>query len=62
MQNGKDGLKEALDKKAAYGPDIDLDHYELGSFEPHEIDDLEKADEATMRKVVTERSCSSITP
>lgn len=47
MQNGKDGLKEALDKKAAYGPDIDLDHYELGSFEPHEIDDLEKADEAT---------------
>ncbi len=47
MQNGKDGVKEALDKKATYGPDIDIGHYELGTFEPHEIDDLEKADEDT---------------
>ncbi len=47
MQNGKDGVKSALEKKGAYGPDVDIEKYELGSFEPQKIDDLETADKDT---------------
>jgi len=41
MQNGKD-VKDALSKKAKYGPDIDLDKYEVGSYDAKRIDDMDK--------------------
>ncbi|MDR0335153.1 MAG: SufD family Fe-S cluster assembly protein [Methanomassiliicoccaceae archaeon] len=40
MQNGKD-VKEALNKKASYGPDIDLDDYKVGTYTPDKVDRLE---------------------
>ena len=47
MQNGSDrSVKEALDKKAAYGRDIDLDQY-IDDNSQTKIDDLEKADKDT---------------
>ncbi len=48
MQNGKDGVKSALEKKGTYGPDVDIEKYELGSFNPQKIDNLEKTDKDTL--------------
>lgn len=47
MQNGPDrSVKEALNRKAAYGPDIDFSKYEDDDAQI-KIDDLEKADKDT---------------
>ena len=46
MQNGKDRVKEALNKKGAFGPDVDLSEFEEASIEK-KIDDLIDADKDT---------------
>jgi uncharacterized protein len=45
MQNGQDvkTVKNALEKKAAYGPDIDIDRFEEGTYTPEQIEDLDGA-------------------
>jgi Fe-S cluster assembly scaffold protein SufB len=40
MQNGKD-VKEALNKKAKYGPDLDLDDYKVGTYTPEKVDSID---------------------
>lgn len=52
MQNGETSIKKALDKKAAYGPDIDLDKY-LVTKEATEIDSLESAPEDVKERMVS---------
>lgn len=37
-------VKEALNKKGAFGADIDLERYEEGTYEPEQIDDLQSSD------------------
>lgn len=37
-------MKEALNKKGAFGADIDLERYEEGTYEPEQIDDLQSSD------------------
>lgn len=51
MQNGKD-VKDALEKKAKYGVDIDLDRYKVGSYEPQRIDDLSKASDEMKERFI----------
>jgi len=36
-------MKGALDKKAAYGPDIDMNGYKVSSYTPEKIDNIDKA-------------------
>ena len=48
MQNGEHrGVKDALDKASAYGPDVDLTQYNVGESDLAHIDDLEKVDDDT---------------
>ena len=48
MQNGEHrGVKDALDKASAYGPDVDLAQYNVGESDLAHIDDLEKVDDDT---------------
>lgn len=45
MQNGEHrGVKEALKKSSAYGPDVDLESYNVGETDLGHIDDLENVD------------------
>ena len=37
-------VKEALNKKGAYGADLDIDRYEEGTYEPEQVDDLQSSD------------------
>jgi len=46
MQNDEDGVRKALEKKGAFGPDVDLDHFEEASMK-ETIDDLNAADKDT---------------
>ena len=44
MQNGGDqGVKKALDKTAAFGPDVDIAKYEVGNKDVEQVKDLDKA-------------------
>ena len=53
MQNGGDkGVKEALGKTAAFGPDVDISKYEVGTKDVEQVKDLEKAPE-TMKESTT---------
>lgn len=46
MQHGEDnGVKKALEKAGAYGPDVDLSTYEVGNHDVEQIKDLDKAPE-----------------
>lgn len=44
MPADNSAVKEALNKKGAYGADLDLDHYEEGSRDTEQIDDLQSSD------------------
>ena len=46
MPSNDSSVKEALDKKAAYGADVDIDHYDEGEREPEFIEDLQSSDYA----------------
>ncbi len=50
---GKDRVKEALGKAASYGKDIDLDHFEEGTYEPDKIENIDDSKEfkETMNKI-----------
>lgn len=37
-------VKDALNKKGTYGADLDLDRYEVGTYEPEQVDDLQSSD------------------
>ncbi len=53
MQNGEHtGVKEALSKKAAYGPDVDLENYNVGSSNVEKFDNLEQIDEETKERMI----------
>ena len=41
MQNGKD-VNAALKKKAAYGPDVNLDDFKVGTYDPEKISDMDR--------------------
>ena len=41
---GRDSVKEALNKKGAYGKDIDLEMYEEGSKDADQISDLDSSE------------------
>ena len=43
MSADNQSVKEALNKKGAYGADLDLDHYEEGSKDSVQIDDLQSS-------------------
>ncbi len=45
MQNGEDGIKKALDKKGAFGPDVDIAEYSEGAKDSEKISDLENTDD-----------------
>ena len=45
-------IKDALKKKAAYGKDLDLDAYALGTYEPEKIKDLTVADGSVKERMV----------
>ena len=46
MQNGEDGIRKALEKKGAFGPDVDLDYYDE-AVKKETLDDLNDADSDT---------------
>ncbi|MFA6709731.1 MAG: SufD family Fe-S cluster assembly protein [Candidatus Methanomethylophilaceae archaeon] len=47
MQTGRDvnEVKKALKKKGTYGPDIEIDRYEEGTYTPDQISDLDRTPE-----------------
>ena len=46
MQSGEhSGVKKALEKAGAYGPDVNLDNYEVGSSDVEKISSLQDVDE-----------------
>ena len=45
-------VRGALDKKAGYGPDIDLSEYIVSDYEPKRIDGIEKAPEEMKERMV----------
>ncbi|MBR1973086.1 MAG: SufD family Fe-S cluster assembly protein, partial [Candidatus Methanomethylophilaceae archaeon] len=48
MQNGEHrGVKEALDRAGAYGPDVDLSQFNVGESDLEQIEDLQKVDADT---------------
>jgi len=51
MQDGKD-VKGALGKKAAYGPDIDIDGFKTGTYDPERIGDLNEASDEMKERMV----------
>ena len=51
MQNGKD-VREALCKKATYGPDVDLDDFKVGTYTPIKMDDPNSAPEDVKDRMV----------
>jgi len=51
MQIGKD-VKNALDKKAAYGPDVDINEYEVSTYSPDKINNIEETNETVKDRMV----------
>ncbi|MCL2712926.1 MAG: SufD family Fe-S cluster assembly protein [Methanomassiliicoccaceae archaeon] len=51
MQNGKDVIASA-DKKAAYGPDIDIGKYKVSTYTPEKVDDIEKVSDDMKERMV----------
>jgi hypothetical protein len=50
MPNDKD-VKDALGKKAAYGPDIDISEYQTGGYEQKKIENIEDASEDIKKRM-----------
>ena len=44
MSADTQSVKEALNKKGAYGADLDLEHYDEGSGDARTIDDLQSSE------------------
>ena len=51
MQNDKN-VKAALGKKAAYGPDVDINDFKVGTYTPIKIDDLDSVDGDVKERMV----------
>ncbi|MCL2891037.1 MAG: SufD family Fe-S cluster assembly protein, partial [Methanomassiliicoccaceae archaeon] len=51
MQNDKT-VNDALKKKAAYGPDVDIDDFKVGTYTPEKIAELNKASEDMKERMV----------
>ena len=52
MQTGKVNVKDAVDKKAPYGPDLDLNKYQTGTYTPEKIEDIEKASDEIKERMM----------
>ncbi|MDR2866299.1 MAG: SufD family Fe-S cluster assembly protein [Methanomassiliicoccaceae archaeon] len=51
MQNGKD-VKESLNKKANYGPDVNLDDYKVGTYTPEITNDIDDVSDDVKKRMV----------